>query len=447
MKNTAAANGNDIRQTARYAWQSTIEERIGPFAVSGYLAIAVMIGAFLWWAWMAPIAGAAIAPGIVAAAGQNIKIQHLEGGIVLEVPVVDGERVKTGQPLLMLDKTAAEATLNRLVKQMVALKVKSARLEAERDGLDEMVVPPAPELAGRYEVVVEEIKEFDARIARYNAEREILNQRVTALNDATKGLAAQKVSAERQLEVVAEELKWKKGLLEKGLTNRSDYSALLRTEAQLVGQVGSILSQIASSSTQSVEVRYQIERLATTRVEQAVGELNAARVSIADIEEQISTAQSVLDRVVIRSPVDGIVVRTVYNSKGSVIGPGEVIFELLPTTKKLIIEARVSPQDVDVIQVGQAARLRFSALNTRTTPEVAGEITYVSADRLIDAATGQSYFTVRLRIDDDLPEEFAIDQVYPGMPVETFISTENRTFAEYLVKPITDSFTRAFREQ
>jgi HlyD family secretion protein len=432
-------------------WRKRVATRTGRIAAAGYLTIVAFVGGFGFWAATAPLAGAAIAPGIVAAAGQNINIQHLEGGIIREIRIREGERVRAGEPVIVLDSTVAEAQLNRLVKQMVALQAKGWRLEVERDGEENFSMPDSFSAPGNkmehLAIVSEQQKEFAARLARYRAELEILAQRVAALKEAIEGLNAQKKAGVDQLAIVREEVNRKKELLEQGLTNRSEYTALLRSEAELIGQVGALQSQIASSATQIVEARQQTERLTTTRVEQAVGELNTVRASIADLEEQVRAAQSVLERTVIRAPADGIIVSTVYTAPGSVIRAGEPVIQMLPTTRELIIEAQVRPQDIDLLRIGQDASMLFSALNARTTPQVPGTVFYISADRLIDETNGQPYYTVRLKITANLPPEIKVDQIYPGMPVETFIRTGERTFVEYLLQPLADSFARAFREE
>lgn len=433
-----------------FRWTQLVDTRTGPISWFGYVFMVVCLGGFGLWGSTAPLAGATIAPGYVAAAGQNVMIQHLEGGIIKEVDAREGDRVKAGQPLLVLDPTMAEAQLNRLLKQLAALRAKSMRLEAERDLKQKLVIPAGIVRSSRGDsfddVISEQQVEFDARYARYTAEREILNQRIAALDEAVTGLEVQKKASEDQLKIVREEIDRKKKLLEDGLTNRSEYTNLLRAEAELIGQVGSLQSQIASSSTQIIETRQQIERLTTARVEDAVAELNTERATIADVEEQARAAQAVLDRTVIRSPADGIIIRSIHNSVLAVIRAGEPFMELLPTSENLVIEARISPHDIDNLRIGQAARLHFSALNARTTPQVDGTVTYISADRLVDQSSGQPYYTARLKITDELPAEVKREQIYPGMPVESYIATGDRTFFEYLVRPLLDSFGRAFRE-
>ncbi|RWD62130.1 MAG: HlyD family type I secretion periplasmic adaptor subunit [Mesorhizobium sp.] len=434
-----------------YRWQRNVDTHTDRITLAGYASVSVFLLGFGIWGAMAPIAGATIAPGVVAAAGQNVMIQHLEGGVVSSIKVREGDRVLRGQALIVLDPTVAQSQLNRVLKQWVAQKAEIARLEAERDGLEKIVLPrdlgaysDASEFS---DVFAEQTKEFQARLARYAAEQEILSQRVAALREAVAGLRAQKDAAESQLAIVNAETERKKGLLEKGLTNRSEYTDLLRSTAELAGQAGSLEAQIASLATQTVEARQQIERLTTSRVEDAVTELNKALAEVADLEEQINAARSVLARTTIRAPVDGIIVRSLYNSEGSVIRPGEVAMELLPTTNELIIEAKIKPEDIDAIRVGQSANMMLTALNARTTPKVSGKVFYISADRLITPSTGQPYYTVRLKMADKLPPQVKPEQIYPGMPVETFISTGERTFLTYLTKPLVDSFQRAFRER
>ncbi|PAQ10936.1 HlyD family type I secretion periplasmic adaptor subunit [Mesorhizobium temperatum] len=438
-------------EAENFRWHRKIPTQTGKIAIAGYSAIAALIGGFGVWAATVPIAGAAIAPGVIAAAGKNIMIQHLEGGVIRKIHFKEGDRVEKGDPLFVIDATAAETQVNRLVKQSISQRAKAARLEAERDGLSEIDVPPDLERPSGgldvQDVIAQQRKEFEARLARYHAEQEILRQRIETLKESVTGLRAQKKATEEQLTIVREEAERKKQLLEKGLTNRSEYTELLRTSASLVGQAGAIESQIAGTATQLAEAGQQIERLTTSRVEEAVGELNTIRSSLADLEEQINAAQSILQRTIVKAPTDGIVVHSSYNVEDGVVRPGDVVMELLPTTDELIIEARVSSQDIDSIRLGQQAQMMFSALNARITPQVRGKVIYISADRIVDDKTGQSFYATRMKIDEQLPMEIKQEQIYPGMPVETFIGTGERTFLDYLLRPFLDSFGKAFREE
>lgn len=420
-------------------------------AVVGYAAIALFAGCFGYWAASAPLSGAVITSGTISATGGNILIQHPEGGIIDELLVHEGDRVQQGEPLVLLDRTAAEADLNRLTRQSIALRASAARLEAERDGSDRLApiteAAPAPFQGDFDSLVHEQQKEFDARLARFRSEQSILAQRVAMHRESALGLDAQKLAIQQQADIVKKELGIKASLLDKGLTNRSEYSQLLRSEADLVGQAGALEADLAATKTQIVEAQAQVERATTQRVEEALTKLDEVRTQLADIGEQITAAEAVLRRTTIKAPAAGIVVSSTFNSKGSVIAPGQKIMEVLPTASGLIVDAKLRPKDVDLVRVGQPAKLRLSALNARLTPEVPATVTQISADRLIDETTHEAYFRARLKITDTLPQSVKAEQLYPGTPVEAFISTGDRTFFEYLARPMLDSFARAFTER
>jgi HlyD family type I secretion membrane fusion protein len=432
-----------------FAWERGIASNPNGIGWAGYLAITLLVGTFGAWAALAPLSGAALAPGVIAAAGRNIMIQHLEGGIIQEILVTEGERVKAGQALVILDPTEAETQLNRLTTQLVTNQAMMARLTAERDGALSMAGPVETDAGSKetLDIFQEQNKEFQARLSRYTSEREILHQRVAALDDARTGLQSQQDAIAEQLSIVSDELAAKKTLVDQGLTNRFEYTQILRNRADLIGQRGVVASEVATAITQRIEALEQLERLATQRVEEAVTRLNEVRTTLADLEDQLIAARRVLERTVISAPVDGIVVSSVYNSKGSVVAPGGEMLEILPTTEKVIVEARLNPQDIDIVKVGQTARLRLSALNMRLTPEVDGKVIHLSADRLVDEVTQEPYYRARIGITDNLPASVAVEQLYPGMPVEAFIETGERTFFEYLARPILDSFNRAFVEE
>lgn len=436
---------------ANFLWERTVRTDTRWVAFTGYAAIVAMSISFGFWAVSAPLAGSVIAPGVIAAAGRNIPIQHLEGGIVKDLLVSEGDKVKTGQELIVLDPMAARAQLNRLEKQKVALEAMSARLVAERDSVDALpdisFQASYPSATKIQELVEEQRKEFVVRLSRYQSEKEILHQRLASLRETLEGLQSHRRAVDDQLTVVMDELGRKKSLVDRGLSSRFEYTQILRHQADLTGQRAVKESEIAATRAQIAEANEQIERLKTQRVEEAVTKLNEVRTSLADMEEQILAAGSILDRTIIRAPTDGIVVSSVYNSKGSVIAPGEKVMDILPTTHHLIVDARLPPRDVDVVRVGQPARLHLSALNARLTPEVAGSVLRVSADRLIDEVTREPYYRATLEITEDLPNEVSREQLYPGMPVEAFISTGDRTFFEYLLRPVLDSFRHAFTEE
>ncbi|TGQ29022.1 HlyD family type I secretion periplasmic adaptor subunit [Mesorhizobium sp. M00.F.Ca.ET.216.01.1.1] len=433
------------------AWEGQPRTNIRRVAFTGYAAIALLVGGFGYWAVSAPLSGAVITQGTISATGGNILIQQPEGGIIQRLLVHEGDRVQQDEDLILLDRTAAQADLNRLTRQSIALKASAVRLEAERDGLDKLApitaAAPAPFQLDFQNLIREQQKEFDARLARFRSEQSILAQRVAMHRESVKGLNAQKLAIEQQAKVVKKELGIKTSLLDRGLTNRTEYSQLLRSEADLVGQAGALEANLAAANTQIVEAQAQIERATTQRVEEALTKLEEVRTNLADIEEQMRAADAVLRRTTIKAPAAGIVVSSTYNSMGSVIAPGEKIMEILPTASGLIVDARLRPKDLDQVRVGQPAKLRLSALNTRLTPEVSATVTQISADRLVDQATHEPYFRAKLKIADALPPGVKAEQLYPGTPVEAFINTGERTFFEYLARPMLDSFARAFTER
>ena len=283
------------------AWTRAVNRSSGSLVHAGYIAIAVLAGTFGVWAVTAPLSGAVIAPGVVAAAGQNVVIQHLEGGIVSDIAVKEGDRVSAGQPLLRLDDTLATVNLNRLEKQSAGLQAQILRLEAERDNRIEVLVPEGHPLAGNEnfeQAMREQRSQFEARLGRHHTELNIIRQRKIALEANETGLNAQKKALADQAAVVSDEMERKKRLLDRGLTNRSEYTALLRTEADLAGRQGDMESQLARTRIQVVEAQEQLERLNSQRVETAVTELTEARLKLGDILEQILAARDVLERTI-----------------------------------------------------------------------------------------------------------------------------------------------------
>lgn len=432
-------------------WGDAVNTDTRRIAIAGYAALAVFAGAFGIWAVSAPLSGAAIASGVIAAAGNNQIVQHLEGGIIRQIHVREGDRVNAGDPLVTMDETRPRAALNAQMKRWIGLQARQARLQAQRDDRQSLsFAPDLVALAREHEldhVLEEQRAEFDARLARFLSEEIILQQRVATGTQAIAGFESQLAALEEQLAVVDDETERKSGLLDRGLTNRSEYTQLLRAQADLIGQIGGMVSRIEQTRAQIVEAREQLARQASSRTEQTLTELNEVSLGIGEVEETVAAARDVLERIVVRAPSDGLIVRVNQNTPGSVVGPGEELAQLLPTTPELIVEARLRPTDIDIVTPGQAVDLRFVALNQRTTPTVPGTVAFVSPDRLQDPATGQDYFVARVRITEDLPPEVNRDQIYPGMPVEALISAGERTFFAYLAQPITDSFARAFREQ
>ena len=447
MPAPAAKPGAGAKQPG---WAAQVPTGTRLLSVTGLVLGVAFLGSFGAWGALAPISGAAVAPGVVAAAGQNLSIQHLEGGIVRKIDVLEGAHVKAGQPLIDLDPTVASAQRDRLNNQIIGLEARAARLSSERDGNGTIAFEPElvekARAADVTNLLEEQGREFTARLGRHRQEQAIMAARIQALQEQAEGMDAQKQALERQIQVVREEQARKSDLLGKGLTNRSEYTALVRAEADLVGQLGQVVSSLLASKTQIVQTRQEAARLESQRVETAASELNDVRSSLSGATEQLRAAENVLSRSVIRAPADGIIVAKMINTVGSVVRPGETLMQILPTAADLIVEVRIPPQTITSVKNGQEARLRFTSLNARTTPTADATVSYVSADRLTDPQTREPYYTARLKLKEPLPAELSVEEITPGMPVEAYIKTGDRSFFDYLSQPITDSFSRAFRE-
>jgi HlyD family secretion protein len=431
-------------------WAGKVKTSIAKPAIFGVTVIGLFVFGFGSWAANAPLSGAAIAPGVIAASGQNLKVQHFEGGIIKEILVKEGDKVSKGQALLKIDPTLAESNRNRFVKSLVASQARAERLLAERDNAEFVISDELRKLAtenGLENDLREQTSEFNKRRERYLTDARILDQQIAALEEQIGGFNSQVKSTEEQIAVLSDEIKVKRGLLKRQLTNRSEVLRLERNRSELQGRIGGLLASIGEAKSSIIGAKQRQSRLQTERAETAVTALNDVRRQIADTQEQIANAEAIMNRVVVRAPSDGVVVNLSKNTPGSVVRQGEDLVVLLPTGGELIVEARLNPQDIDVVTVGQSANLRFSSLNTRITPEVPATVSYVSADRLVDPSNNEPYYTARLKISDKLPEGLSTEQIFPGMPVETYIETGDRTFFEYIAKPLTDSFERAFKEE
>jgi len=409
------------------------------------------LGGFVAWGSTAPLAGAVIAAGHIAANGENLVVQHLEGGIVKEIHVREGDTVTAGQALLTLDPTLVEANLSRLRTTLATLRADEARLLAEQRGLEAIAFPPELLAEGLdpsvKDVVESRTIEFADRVAGHRSELRILEERLAGLEQEIAGTEAQRVATRKQLEFIAEELKDVEFLFKKGLARADRVFALRRSEADLEGRAGALLSTIGKARQTIAEVREQMEKLRHERRTEAVGRLAEVRAKVADVYEQIRASESVLSRIVVRAPRDGTILRLNVNTVSGVISPGQQVLELLPSGVELVVDARLQPADIDAVKVGRPANVRLSALNQRTTPVVQARVAFVSADKLTDRNTQQVYYRVRLTLDAGQIGRSERDALSPGMPAEAFITTDERTMVRYLFRPIEDSLARAFREK
>lgn len=444
---------NSMRESSHpgEAWHARLPKSIKRPVVIGLVVLCVGVLGFGVWAGTAPINSAIIASGKFIATGQNKIIQHLEGGIVDEILVDEGDVVGPGQVLVRLDDMTAKTQVRRLHLRLVRQTTLQARLESERLGRRELHVPAGvtqhmsePEVA---EIVDGQRAEFEARRTKMAKEIAILKQRIAGIEKERVGLAAQTKSVVRQEELIARELEQKRGLYKKGLTPWSQVLALEREAAKLEGNRGDLIARDGRAVVRITETEEQIAQLGSKRVEEATKELREVEGEIDDLEERLKKARDDLSRLEVRAPVKGIVVKLSHHTPGGVISPGQEILELLPAEEDLLVEAFVRPDDIDVVQKGNTAQLRLIALKQRVTPMVAGRVTYVSADTIEGKQPGEMFYVARIRPDKDRSAEIKHVRQAPGMPVEVYIETGEQTFFEYLVGPISDSFSRAFREQ
>jgi HlyD family secretion protein len=418
--------------------------------IAGLVAIAVSLGAGGYWAATAPISGAAIAPGVVIATGQNQTVQHLEGGIIEAILVKEGDHIDAGQVVIRLSRTAAESNLKRLLDQYGAMRAIEARYLAERDSKTTIEWPA--ELATRKgdpeldKAVEGQYAEFAARRESLESVVAVYKKQIDATKDMIVGLQAQNRSANEQLELIKEELAGADKLLKKGLIEKTRVLALRRTAAQLIGTQGDTLARIAQAKQSITEIEARIINTRKDWLEKATSQLRDTRLQIADLNGQIKAARDIAERIEIRSPVNGIIVKLYYNTPGGVIAAGQPVLDILPATRALEVEARIKPDDIDVVFPGRAAQLRFTAFHNRTTPSLVGEVSYISADRLVDKVTQQPYYIARIRLSVEKSPELRKLTITAGMPVEVFIETGQRTFLDYTLQPITETFMHAFRE-
>ena len=413
--------------------------------------LSVFFGGLILWGLLAPLSSAAVAPGVVIVDSNRKTVQHLEGGIIREIKVGNGDAVSAGQVLIRLDDAQAAATFNQIRGQLDALEALEARLVAERDGLSEIAFPD-PLLARRADPQVAEILSgqqtiFAQRRLTLAGQTDILNQRVVQLEKEIDSRRAQIAAAKRQSLLIGEEIAGVNDLVKKGLERRSRLLALQRQQASLEGQRGEQLGLVARAEQQIGEAELQNISQKNTQMNAVVGELRDIQTQLGDMAERAASARDVLERREIVSPIDGTVVDMKFFTAGGVIGPGEPILDIVPENDELVIEAQVQPIDIDVVQTGLKAQVTLSAFKQRTTPTLDGQVIYVSADSLTDPRTGVPYFATRIEIPADEMDRLGGLELSPGMPAQVMIVTGERTAFQYLFDPLRESLQRAFREQ
>ena len=402
------------------------------------------------WAALAPLDSAAIAPGKVTVASNHKTVQHLEGGIIRELLVKEGDAIEEGQVIIRLDDTQTRATLELLRSRQDTLLAREARLIAERDGATSIEFPAAlmsrqaePAVA---KLLAGERAVFAARRRAIQGRIDIFRKRIMQLGKEIGSLEAQVDAEDKQLELVADERDSVETLVGKGVMDKTRLLALKRAAARLEGSRGEHQGLIARAEQRIGETELQIIDLENTSLNEAVSALREVQSQLVESGQRLRAAEDILARTEIRAPQAGVVMGLNVHTETGVISPGQRLLDILPKDDTLVIEAEVTPNDIDVVQVGLTAQVRLTAFKQRNTPPLEGEVTRVSADSFTHERTGASYFLARITIDPTERDKLDGGELYPGMPAEVIIVTGKQTAFEYFLTPITDSFRRAFRE-
>ena len=402
------------------------------------------------WLVLAPLSGAVIAPGFVKVDMNRKVVQHQEGGIVKEILVRDGERVREGQTLLVIGDVRLDATLDLLRTQHDGERAKVARLEAERALLAAVKFPP--ELAARSgepkvaELLQRETALFRARREALESQIAVLRQQIRQTGDEAKALAGQIAAEERALQSQKEELAVNQQLAKQGFVQKTRLMGLERAVAEYEARWEEHRAELAKTRQRASELELRVLAQRNNYVQSATDELKEASTRLFDLEERLRPSKDASERQRIAAPIGGEVVGLRVFNPGAVIAPREVLMEIVPTDKTLIVEARIRPEDINHVRAGSAAEVRLTAYQTRTTPLVAGNVNYVSADRMVDTQSGAPYYVVHVDVSAGALAEAGNLRMQAGMPAEVYIRTDSRTAFDYIVAPVMSYLRRGMRE-
>jgi len=415
------------------------------------IAALLLVGGLGGWAMTTEFSGAVIAAGQLVVDSSVKKVQHPTGGVVGKLNVREGQAVNAGDIVISLDDTQIRANRDIVVKALNELVARQAREEAERDGLDKVTFP-ADLLARKSDpdvakAVTGEERQFEIRRASREGQKAQLRERTIQLRQEISGYEAQITSKDKQIEWVGKELVGVYELWEKNLIPYTRVTSLEREKERLVGERGQLMASIAQSKGKIAEIELQILQIDQDMRTEVGKDLAEIRARTAEMIERKIAAEDQLKRVDIRAPIDGVVLQLTVHTVGGVITAGEAIMLIVPQTDRLQVEAKIPPQEIDQIRVGQPAVMRFVAFSQRTTPELNGAVVRISADVSEDTKTGARFYTIRLDVSPEEVARLGDVKLVPGMPVETLIQTSPRTVMSYLIKPLHDQLTRAFREK
>jgi len=420
-------------------------------AIAGGAGVVLFAGTIGVWAVATTWSGAVVSTGQFVVDGNVKKVQHPTGGIVGELKVRDGDKVEQDQLLIRLDDTVTRANLQIVAKQLDEFAARRARLQAERDR--KAAIALALELALRQgeaevvELISAERNLFDARRSARDGQKAQLQKRVDQLRDEIVGLRAQQAARSRQSELIEEELIGVRGLYEKSLVAITRKTALEREAANLQGQKGQLIAAVAQTEGRIAETELQIIQIEEVLREEVMKELRELQAKTAELTERRVAAEDQLKRIEIRAPSAGFVHQLAVHTIGGVITPAEPAMLIVPAEDSLQLESRINPHDIDQIALGRPAQVKLRAFNQRTTPELAGTVSRISADTSRDQQTGQTFYTIRVNIPAEEYARLAPQRVAAGMQADVLIQTEDRTPLQYIVKPLKDQIAKAFRER
>lgn len=445
------ATGSKALATAKVAAEIQPSSDVKSYVFGGALVAFLLIGGVGGWAATTDIAGAVLAPGAVVVDGNVKKVQHLSGGVIGSIHVKNGDQVAAGDLLLRLDETVTRANLQVVVKQLDEMTGRSARLKAERDG--RALVPVPETFANRLEdpqikdIVTGEQSLFESRRQTREGQKGQLRERILQLREEGEGITKQIAAKAREVDLIDNELSALAGLEAQKLVTSQKMMAMRREVARLDGEQAQLQAQAAQSKGRIAEIELQILQIDQELKTEIVKELREIQAKEAEFVERRVAAEDQLKRVEIRAPQAGLVHQLAVHTLGGVVNPGEPLMIIVPQGEKLVIEARVAPQDIDEARASKHATVRFPAFNQRTTPEIQGNVARISPEVTTEQQTGQSYFTARIELADDQMARLDGLKLVPGMPAEVQIKTEDRTALSYLWKPVADQFSKAFRER
>ena len=418
---------------------------------TGSIVVLVFVVGFLGWAALAPLDSSLQAAGVVVVESHRKTIQHLEGGIVKNILVRDGQSVRKGQLLVEMDDTQARASLDMIEADAASLEAQEARLMAERDGATEIKFPADllarkadPKIA---QIIQGEQNAFDTRTQDMAQQLGILQQRIDENGRVAAGFRKEQEALETQIQLIQQETTAVQTLVSKGLEPVPRLLALQRQTADLTGQRGQLIEKIAQVNLSTGETKLQMVNLKNQHLDDVLKDLRDVQGKRFDEMARLRAARDISNRTSLVAPVSGKVTELAVHTKGAVIRPGDTVMEIVPDNDRLEVEAHVRPEDANEVYAGMAAKISLGAYQQRRLPMLMGIVTNISADRIVDQRTGQAYFNANVSVDRSVLKQYPDAHVIPGMPVEVAIQTGSRTALEYFIEPISDVIREGMRER